>query len=68
MTETAKRIMLLLILAKGIVVGIVIALPAGPVGVLCVRRCLFEGARYGLISGIGAATGDASLGAIAGFG
>jgi len=60
--------MLLLVLAKGIIVGIVIALPAGPVGVLCVRRCLFEGARYGFISGIGAAAGDASLGAIAGFG
>ncbi len=60
--------MLLIILAKGIIVGIVIALPAGPVGVLCVRRCLFEGARYGFISGIGAAAGDASLGGIAGFG
>lgn len=60
--------MLLLVLAKGIAVGIVIALPVGPVGVLCVRRCLFEGARYGFISGLGAATADASFGAIAGFG
>ena len=60
--------MLLLILAKGIVVGIVIALPVGPVGVLCVRRCLFEGARYGFVSGLGAATADAAFGAIAGFG
>lgn len=60
--------MLLLILAKGIAVGIVIALPVGPVGVLCVRRCLFEGARYGFVSGLGAATADAAFGAIAGFG
>ncbi|HVA14306.1 MAG TPA: LysE family transporter [Stellaceae bacterium] len=60
--------MLLLILVKGIVVGIVIALPVGPVGVLCVRRCLFEGARYGFVSGLGAAAADASFGAIAGFG
>jgi threonine/homoserine/homoserine lactone efflux protein len=60
--------MLLILLAKGLVVGIVIALPAGPVGVLCVRRCLFEGARYGFVSGLGAATGDASFGIIAGFG
>jgi threonine/homoserine/homoserine lactone efflux protein len=60
--------MLLLILVQGLVVGIVIALPMGPVGVLCVRRCLFEGARYGFVSGLGAATADASLGAIAGFG
>jgi threonine/homoserine/homoserine lactone efflux protein len=60
--------MLLLILLKGIVVGIVIALPVGPVGVLCVRRCLFEGPYFGLISGLGAATADAAFGAIAGFG
>lgn len=60
--------MLLLTLGKGFVVGIVIALPVGPVGVLCVRRCLFEGARYGFVSGFGAAVADASLGAIAGFG
>lgn len=60
--------MLFVTLVKGIIVGIVIALPVGPVGVLCVRRCLFEGARYGFVSGIGAATADASLGAIAGFG
>lgn len=60
--------MLLMTLLKGIAVGIVIALPVGPVGVLCVRRCLFEGARYGLASGLGAAMADATFGAIAGFG
>ena len=60
--------MALLILIKGLAVGIIIALPAGPVGVLCVRRCLFEGARYGLVSGIGAAVADACFAAIAGFG
>jgi threonine/homoserine/homoserine lactone efflux protein len=60
--------MTFLILIKGLIVGLVIALPAGPVGVLCVRRCLFEGAAYGLVSGLGAATADASFAAIAGFG
>jgi threonine/homoserine/homoserine lactone efflux protein len=53
---------------KGIAVGIVIALPAGPVGVLCVRRTLFEGPIFGLVSGIGAATADTIFGVIAGFG
>ena len=47
--------MIFLTLLKGIAVGIVIALPVGPVGVLCVRRCLFEGAMMGFISGLGAA-------------
>jgi threonine/homoserine/homoserine lactone efflux protein len=60
--------MLLLTLIKGIVVGIVIALPVGPVGVLCVRRTLFEGMAYGLLSGVGAAAADAIFGVIACFG
>ena len=59
---------LLIALIKGIAVGIVIALPAGPVGVLCVRRTLFEGPSYGFVSGLGAATADTLFGAIAGFG
>ncbi len=60
--------MLLVIILKGIAVGIVIALPVGPVGVLCVRRCLFEGPLYGFASGLGAAMADTSLGLIAALG
>jgi threonine/homoserine/homoserine lactone efflux protein len=55
-------------LVKGIAVGIVIALPVGPVGVLCVRRTLFQGPVFGLLSGLGAATADTIFGIIAGFG
>src|SRR5258708_1374419 len=55
-------------LVKGIAVGIVIALPVGPVGVLCVRRTLFQGPVFGLLSGLGAATADTMFGVIAGFG
>ena len=43
----------LLYLIKGIFVGMVIAVPAGPVGVLCVRRTFFEGALFGIVSGLG---------------
>ena len=60
--------MIFLTLLKGIAVGIVIALPVGPVGVLCVRRCLFEGAVMGFVSGLGAAFADATFGAIAALG
>ncbi|HKT18135.1 MAG TPA: LysE family transporter [Stellaceae bacterium] len=60
--------MIVVTLIKGIAVGIVIALPVGPVGVLCVRRCLFEGAMLGFVSGLGAACADATLGAIAALG
>lgn len=58
----------LLYLIKGIFVGMVIAVPAGPVGVLCVRRTFFEGARFGIVSGLGAAVADVIFGIIAGLG
>jgi threonine/homoserine/homoserine lactone efflux protein len=60
--------LLLIFLLKGIVVGVVIAVPVGPVGVMCVRRTIFASRLAGLISGIGAATGDAMFGLIAAFG
>lgn len=58
----------LILLIKGIAVGIVIAIPVGPVGVLCVRRTLFEGMSFGLVSGIGAALADMIFGIVAGLG
>jgi threonine/homoserine/homoserine lactone efflux protein len=60
--------MLFVFLLKGIAVGFVIAIPAGPVGVLCVRRTIFEGRLFGFISGLGAASADTIFGIIAGFG
>jgi threonine/homoserine/homoserine lactone efflux protein len=60
--------MLLLFFLKGIVVGAVIAVPVGPVGILCLRRAIFEGGLAGLISGLGAATADALFGVVAAFG
>jgi threonine/homoserine/homoserine lactone efflux protein len=58
----------LLYLIKGIFIGMVIAVPAGPVGVLCVRRSFFEGARFGIVSGLGAALADVIFGIVAGLG
>jgi threonine/homoserine/homoserine lactone efflux protein len=60
--------LLLVFLLKGVAVGIVIAVPVGPVGVMCVRRTIFEGKRAGFVSGLGAATADALFGFIAAFG
>jgi threonine/homoserine/homoserine lactone efflux protein len=53
---------------KGLGVGIAIAAPIGPVGVLCVRRTLASGRLMGLASGFGAAVADALYGLIAAFG
>lgn len=60
--------MYLLFLVKGFIVGMVIAVPVGPVGVLCVRRAIFEGSFIGFLSGVGAACADTIFGIIAGFG
>jgi threonine/homoserine/homoserine lactone efflux protein len=60
--------MLLVFFLKGIVVGAVIAVPVGPVGILCVRRTIFDGRLAGLVSGLGAATADALFGVVAAFG
>jgi threonine/homoserine/homoserine lactone efflux protein len=56
------------ILLRGGLIGLSIAAPVGPIGVLCIRRTLAEGRLAGLVSGLGAATADALYGCIAGFG
>ena len=56
------------IIINGFIFGLVLAAPVGPVGVLCVQRTLSEGRMHGLLSGLGAAVGDAIYGAIAAFG
>jgi threonine/homoserine/homoserine lactone efflux protein len=53
---------------KGLVIGLVIAAPVGPIGFLCVSRTLEHGAVVGLATGLGAATADAIYGAVAAFG
>jgi len=53
---------------KGLVIGISIAAPVGPIGILCVQRTLAAGRFYGFVSGLGAATADAFYGLVAGFG
>lgn len=53
---------------KGLLLGISIAAPVGPMGVLCIRRTLASGMTAGLLTGLGTAVADAVYGAVAGFG
>jgi threonine/homoserine/homoserine lactone efflux protein len=53
---------------RGLLLGFAIAAPVGPIGVLCIRRTIADGWRIGFVSGLGAATADATYGAIAAFG
>lgn len=60
--------MLLSILLKGILLGLAIAAPVGPIALLCIRRTLGQGLRVGLLSGLGAATADGLYGLVAALG
>lgn len=58
----------LTIFLKGAGIGVAIAAPVGPVGVLCLRRALAQGWLVGMVSGLGAATADALYGVVAALG
>ena len=53
---------------KGVIIGVILATPLGPVGTLCVQRTFTEGKLHGLISGLGATVADVIFGSIAAFG
>ena len=53
---------------KGIIIGLLVSVPLGPVGVLCIQRTLNKGRLAGLVSGLGAAAADTIFAIIAGFG
>ena len=58
----------LTIFLKGIFIGFVLAVPIGPIGIMCIRKTLNEGRLRGLIIGLGAATADLLYGCVAAFG
>lgn len=53
---------------KGSLIGFSIAMPVGPVGMLCIQHSLRKGLFAGLVAGLGAALADALYGGMAGFG
>jgi threonine/homoserine/homoserine lactone efflux protein len=56
------------LLLRGILLGLSIAAPVGPIGILCIRRTLRDGRLAGFVSGMGAATADAAYGCVVAFG
>lgn len=52
----------------GVLVGLVMAAPIGPVNIICIRRALTKGPMNGFIVGTGAAVADGFFGALAAFG
>jgi len=53
---------------SGVVMGLIAAVPIGPVNLICIRRTFAFGPLNGFVSGLGAALGDGIFAAITGFG
>ncbi|MGH6873011.1 MAG: LysE/ArgO family amino acid transporter [Rhizomicrobium sp.] len=58
----------ILLILSGFVIGLIAAVPIGPVNLLCVRRTFAYGSLYGFLSGLGAALADGVFACIVGFG
>jgi threonine/homoserine/homoserine lactone efflux protein len=58
----------LLLIGSGIIMGLIAAVPIGPVNLICIRRSFAFGPLNGFVSGLGAALGDGIFAAITGLG
>ena len=58
----------LVVFAQALLIGLSIAVPVGPIGLLCIQRSLEGGFRLGFATGMGAACADGLYGAIGAFG
>ena len=56
------------LLLSGVIMGLIAAVPIGPVNLICIRRTFAFGPLNGFASGLGAAVGDGIFAAIMGFG
>ncbi len=56
------------ILLKGILIGLVVSMPLGPIGIILINRTLKRGILSGFISGLGLAVADTFLALLAGYG
>lgn len=58
----------LVLIAGGIVIGLIAAAPIGPVNLICIRRTFFYGPLNGFFAGLGAALGDGVFAVVTAFG
>ncbi len=56
------------LLWKGVLTGLAVSIPLGPLGMLCIQRTVNKNWKSGIMSGIGVATADSTYALVAGFG
>lgn len=49
---------------QGIIIGLTLAVPVGPISLLCIQRSIADGRLHGIISGIGVASADSFYAAV----
>jgi threonine/homoserine/homoserine lactone efflux protein len=59
---------ILVLILSGLLIGVAVAAPIGPVNLICIRRTLKYGMLNGFMSGAGAAVGDGVFAIVAAFG
>jgi threonine/homoserine/homoserine lactone efflux protein len=50
---------------QGIIIGLILSAPVGPLSLMCIQRSINDGRLHGILSGIGVATADAVYAAVA---
>jgi threonine/homoserine/homoserine lactone efflux protein len=58
----------LVLILSGVGMGLIAAVPVGPVNLICIRRTFAYGSLNGFVSGLGAAFGDGVFAAVTGLG
>ncbi len=53
---------------QGIIIGLTLAVPVGPIALMCIQRAVTNGRLHGIVSGIGVATADSFYAAVTFFG
>lgn len=49
---------------QGIIIGLTLAVPVGPISLLCIHRAVADGRLHGIVSGIGVASADSFYAAV----
>ena len=59
--------MFLSLFIKGIIIGLAVSVPLGPIGILIIQRTVNKDRTSGFLSGMGASISDAIYAVVAGF-
>lgn len=59
---------MVILFVKALAIGLALAAPVGPVGLICIRRAITLGRLHAMVSGFGAAVADSLYAAVAAFG